>query len=151
MANNAEIQKLKNEYPEFFEQFSSELLEFVFSEKTSSKIAQICSENGIEDEEKVEKIAYRVGLVLLNQVPKENFTEILEKGATLNRQTAERISTEINRSIFSQIPEILKTAEPTLPASPSPEVKPEVEPPLEAKPEAEPKETRRDIYREPME
>ena len=105
MKNNIELQKLKKEYPEFFKQFSPKLLEFIFSKETSSKIANICLENEVEDEEKIEKIAYRIALVLLGQVPKENLTEILEKGVKLDHETAKKISIEIKINIFSQIQE----------------------------------------------
>ena len=151
MPEEFDAQNLKKEYPELFEQFPSEFLEFLFSEETSSKIAEICFENGIQDEEKIEKIAYRVGLILLDQVPRENFAKILEKGVDLDRETAEKISIEINRRIFSQVPELLKAEEPTQSVPPPPEVKPEVAPSPEVKPEGEPKETRKDIYREPIE
>jgi len=135
MANNIEIQKLKSEYPEFFKQISPELLEFIFSEETSSKIAQICLGNGIEDEEKIEKIAYRITLALLDQVPKENLAEILEKGVKLNHETAEKISIEVKRLIFSRIQE----TQPTKPSPPATE---------KEKPE---KPTKKDVYREPTE
>ena len=72
MTNNIELQKLKSRYPDFFKQVSSKVLEFIFSEETSSKITKICLENEVEDEEKIEKIAYRVTLALLDQIPKEN-------------------------------------------------------------------------------
>jgi len=150
MIDDTEIQKLKNQYPDFFEQFPKKLWKFIFSEETSSKIAEICSESGIENEEKIEKIAYRVTLALLNQVPKENLPEILEKGVDLNHETAEEISIEIKRRIFSQVPEVLKKEEPTQSTPPPPD-KPEVGPSPEVKPEIEPKEVRRDIYREPTE
>ena len=150
MPEESEIEKLKKEYPEFFEQISPEFLEFISSEETSSKIAEICLENGIEDEEKIEKIAYRVGLVLFGQVPKENFAGILEKGVNLNREIAERISIEVNRRIFSQAPEVLKKEKELTQPTPSPPSKPEVVPPSKIKPEVEPKETRKDIYREPI-
>lgn len=142
-----EIQKLKNDYPEFFEQFSPEFLDFIFSEETLAKIAEICLENGIEDEEKIEKIAYRVTLALFNQVPKENLAEILEKEVNLSQETAEKIFIEIKRRIFSQAPEMLKR-KPVQPSKPSPPVEPELGPPPEVKPEIKPK---RDIYREPIE
>ena len=123
-------------------------MEFISSEETFSKVAEICLENGIENEEKIEKIAYRIGLVLFDQVSKENFAGILEKGVNLNREVAERISIEVNRQIFSQAPEILREEErPVPPAPPSPEVKPSPE----IKPEVEPKEKRKDTYREPIE
>jgi len=152
MPEEFDIQKLKKEYPELFEEFSPELFEFLFSEETSSKIAEICLENGVEDEEKIEKIAYRISLVLFNQVPKENLTRILERGVNLPCEIAERISMEVNRRIFSQAPEVLKKEEQlTQPAQPSLPSKPEVAPPPEVKPKVEPKEARKDIYREPFE
>jgi len=152
MPEEFDIQKLKSQYPEFFKELSPQFLEFIFSEETSSKVAEICLENGIEGEEKIEKIAYRIGLVLFNQVPKENLPEILEKGANLDYEIAERISIEIKRRILSQAPAILKKEEQlTQPAQPSLPSKPEVAPPPEVRPKVEPKETRKDIYREPLE
>ena len=151
MPEEFKIQKLKKEYPEFFEQISPEFLEFISSEETFSKVAEICLENGIENEEKIEKIAYRIGLVLFDQVSKENFAGILEKGVNLNREVAERISIEVNRRIFSQAPEMLKKeGEPTPPA-PFPPSEPEVTPPPEVQSEEKPKEVRKDTYREPIE
>jgi len=152
MPEELDIQKLKSDYPEFFKQYSPDLLEFIFSKKTSSKIAEICLENRIEDEEKIEKIAYRVTLAFLNQVPKENLSEILEKGVDLNHETAKEISIEIKRRIFFQVPEVLKKEEQlTQSAQPSLPSKPEVASPPEVRPEEKPKETRKDIYREPLE
>ena len=104
MVEKSEIQKLKSEYPEFFSQFSPEFLEFVFSEETASGISEICLENGLEDEEVAEKIAYRVALVLLNQMPKENLAKTLEKEVGLNPIIAEKISFDIEKHVFSQIP-----------------------------------------------
>lgn len=106
MPEEFNIEKLKKENPEFFELFSSELLEFILSKEASSKIDEICLENGVKEEEKIEKIAYRVTLALLDQVPKENLAEILEKGVNLNREVAEKISTALKKRIFSQIPEV---------------------------------------------
>lgn len=147
MTNDIEIQKLKSEYPEFFEQVSPELLKIIFSEETSSKIAEICLENGVEDEEKIEKIAYRVALALLGQIPKENLAEILEKGVKLNHETAGKISIQIKRFIFSQIQETQpEKTQPTQPTKRSPLI-----PELvleEEKPEEPPK---KDVYQEPIE
>lgn len=145
MASDSEIQKLKSEYPEFFEQFSPQLLDFVLSEETAFNIAEICLENGIEEEEKLEKIAYRVGLALLvGGVPKENLAEILEEGVKINSETAQKISVEVNRLIFSQIKEIpseeTQLTQPTTPFPPAPEE--------EKKPE---RPSKKDVYREPIE
>ena len=146
MANDINIQKLKCEYPEFFRQFTPEFLEFIFSEKTSSNIANICLKNGIEDKEKIEKIAYRITLALFDQVPKENLTEIFEKGVKLDRETAKKISLEINRSIFSQAPKIQQKKIQTQPPKPFTSI-------MEVlmKEEEPKKSAKKDIYQEPIE
>lgn len=143
MAEESEIQKLKSKYPKFFARFPSELLEFVFSEETSLEIASICLENGVEDEEAVEKIAYRVTLALLDQVPKENLTEIFEKGAGLDHETAKKISEAIEERIFSQTP----TSQSTKSFSDEPET---ILPP-ETRLRTGSKERRKDGYRETFE
>jgi len=106
MVDKTEIQKLKKGYPEFFKKHSPEFLEFIFSENTSSKIAEICLGNRVEDEEKIEKIANRVVSALLGQFPKEKLPEVLEKGINLEFETAGKISKQINQLIFSQAPKI---------------------------------------------
>lgn len=141
MPKEFDIQKLKSEYPEFFEKVSPGLLEFILSEKASSKIAEVCLENGVKDEEKIEKIAYRVVLALLGQIPKESLAEILEKGVKLNSETASKIYAEINRLIFSQIKKTKpKEAQLTQQTKPSP--------PVEEKPKGP---SKKDTYREPIE
>ncbi|MDI6603482.1 MAG: hypothetical protein QME57_05285 [Patescibacteria group bacterium] len=148
MIENTEFQKLKKQYPEFFSQFSEKFWDFLFSEDTAFRVVEICIKNGVENEEEIEKIASRITLVLLNQIPKENLTEVLMKGVRLDSNTANQISQEAEKLIFSQVPEILKEEEFTQPA---PSVKPELKPLLEIKPEEKPKEARKDIYREPIE
>jgi len=103
MANDIEFEKLKKEYPDFFKKYSSGFLGFILSEETSSKIAEICLKNKIEDEEKIEKIANRVVSALLGEFPKEKLPQVLEKGIGLNPETAQKIYTEIDQFIFSQI------------------------------------------------
>jgi hypothetical protein len=97
------IQKLKNEYPDFFKKTPSKLVEFSLSEKISSQIAEICVKNGIEDEEKIEGVACRIVWALLGKLPKRNLSLTLEKGLGLDLETAKKISDETNKLIFSQI------------------------------------------------
>jgi len=102
MTNNIEVQNLKKKYPDFFKKHSPKLLDFIFSQNTSSKIAEICLKNKIEDEKMIEKIANRVVSALLEQFPKEKLPEVLEKGVNLEFETASKISAQINQLIFSQ-------------------------------------------------
>jgi len=149
MLEEFDVQKLKSEYPQFFEEVPPELLEFILAKETSSKIAEICFESGVEDEEKIEKIAYRITLALLGKIPKENLTEILEKGVGLNHETARKIHALVNLLISSKI----KETQPLQPTKPKrspliPELVLEEE--LEKPPKSE-NPLKKDIYREPKE
>jgi hypothetical protein len=148
----SEIQKLKAQYPEFFKQFSDEFLNFVFSEETSSAIARICLENGIVDEEKVEKIAYRITLALFDQIPKENLAQILATGVGLDLEIAKRVSQKAEELIFSKVPK-MKLREILAEISEiERKIKIEKERPrLTEKPREPQKSIHRDIYREPIE
>jgi len=110
MTNNIELQKelqrLKDKYPDFLKQVPSNLLEFIFSKETPSKIAMICIESGVENGEKIEKIAYYITSILLGQIAEENLTEILEKEVKLDHKTAKKISIEIKLKILSKIQKI---------------------------------------------
>ena len=146
MPEEFDVQKLKSEYPQFFEEVPPELLEFILAKETSSKIAEICFESGVEDEEKIEKIAYRITLALLGKIPKENLTEILEKGAGLNHEIARKIHALVNLLISSKIKETPPAKPTKLKRSPLiPELVLEEE--LEKPPKPE-NHSKKDIYRE---
>ncbi len=136
-----DIQKLKSEYPDFFRETSPGLLEFILSKETSSKITDICLENGVQDEGKIEKAAYQIGLTLLGQTLKENFTVILKKELEVDLETAKKLSDKINKLIFSQttLPENEKSL---------PEEKEIME---DEAPEEIPKTFKKDAYKEPLE
>jgi hypothetical protein len=159
MEEEFKIEKLKDQYPQFFEGLSDEFLNFISSEEMVSQIATICLENGIEDEERIEKIAYRIILVLLEQISKEDLTQVLVNGANLDFQTASRISQRAEELIFSKAPKIKLKEKPVPTKIPKIEKKVETEvQELEKKiertrPEAieKPKPVKRDIYREPIE
>ncbi len=99
-----DIQKLENDHPDFFEETPFELLEFIFSENTISKITEICVENGVKEEEKIKKAAYQIALVLLGQSPEEKLTVALKKELGIDLETANKISDESNKLILSQAP-----------------------------------------------
>ena len=149
MTNEIEIQKLKSEYPEFFEETSPELLEFILSKETASKIAEVCVESGVEDEEKIEKIAYQITLALLGQIPAENLTKILEKEVGLDHEIARKIHAHANLLISSKIKEAqpLQSTKPKQ-SSLTAELALEEEPEKPPEPENP---SKKDTYREPTE
>lgn len=146
MPEKINLEEIKKQYPEFFKKISPELLEFILSEKISSKIAEICLENGVVNEEKIEKIAYQTALVLLGQRAEESLPKILETEEGLNREITQKISISIRRFIFSEIPKIQESqrGENQL-------IQPLTQPPATAKKEKTEAPPEKDNYRESAE
>lgn len=103
MPDELELQKLKKEYPGFFEKVPPKLIELVFSEKTASQISGICLENGIKEGGEVEKIAYHIASALLGRLPLEILPKALVVNEKIAPEVAEKISQEANRLIFSKV------------------------------------------------
>jgi hypothetical protein len=107
--NEIELKKLKEDYPDFFENFPKEIAEVILAEETPLKISEICIKNGLKEEEKIEKIAYQITLVLLGQLPPKELQKTLEKELGLELALAQKIYIEADQSIFSTIKESLAT------------------------------------------
>jgi hypothetical protein len=103
MQEEENLQNIKKQYPNFSKETDPELLDFILSKETSSDIARICLKNGITNEEKIEKIAHQIALVVLGQTPKENLIMALKKEAAIDFKTAKNISEKVNKTIFSEI------------------------------------------------
>ncbi|HPO68315.1 MAG TPA: hypothetical protein PLE40_01025 [Candidatus Pacearchaeota archaeon] len=108
MIDNNKIQEIKRNYPELFNEFPLKFWEFLFSDELSSIISNICVESGIEDENKIEEIAFRITMVLLNRLPKEELRIGLKDGVGLDLNTAETIFLKSDELIFSKLPELQK-------------------------------------------
>ena len=137
MAENETPEKLANEIPE-------DISDLIKSEDTVLKIAEICFDNGIEEDEKIREISYQTGRVLLGDLSPAEFQKILEEKAKETTFLAGKIAREINDLIFYPVRESLATIYKTEIASPE---KPPTGP-SEEKPEG-PKKA--DVYREPVE
>lgn len=104
MTDKINLQKLKKEYPEFFNEGPPpKLIELAGSEKTASQISEICLKNGIKDEGKIGEIAYHVASVLLGSLPLEVLPKALVTNSKIDTEIAEKISEEINQLIFSRV------------------------------------------------
>lgn len=139
MAEKFDLQKIKNQYPEFFKEASDKLMELAVSQETASQIAEICLKNGVEEEQKIEKIAYYISFVLLSQLPPATLPKALEKNLPLKPETAKKISEEVNQLIFAPVKddltELYKEVTPERVEEPTPslsEEKPKKSPPLPA-------------------
>ena len=142
------IQKSQKKYSEVFEKLSPDLLRLVVSEETPIKISEICLRNGVEEEEKIEAIAYQIGQVLLGRLPPDEFQKTIEKELKLLPPIAKKISGEINLNIFTLVKDSLDKVYGKEIAPPA---KPKVAPPPKIPGEKPPTPPSKDVYREPIE
>lgn len=136
----------QEKYSEILEKLSPDLIKVLLSEETPLRIAEICTENEVEEEEKIKKIAYQVGRVLLGELSPEKFQTTLEKEIKLHLLTAKKITEEINQDIFFPVKTSLEKIykiEIAPPAKPT-----KITPPPEEKPPTPPS---KDTYRESIE
>jgi len=128
----------KEELWKIYEKLPEELKEAIFSGETAENIFNICTRYGIEEGEKISKVAKYVGRVLMGLLPPNEFQETLERELNLEKEVAKGIGREIEMLIFypvrTHLEEIYKI-EIAQPARPT-----KVTPP-----------PRTDIYREPIE
>ena len=123
------------------EEIPENLVKLIESEDTALEIARICFENEIKEEEKIRKIGYQTGRVLLGDLPPEKFSEDLVEKVGLSSFLASKIAREINDSIFNQVKESLTSLYKT-------EIAPAEKSTTGL---AEEKPRREDVYREPIE
>ncbi len=152
MVEATELQKLKEEYPEFFRKTQTKVVDFVLSEKTSEKIAGIVTKNSINDVEKIEQITQRITWVLLDKLPGGNLAMALELGARLAPEIAKKVADEANQFISSAMVQ-LKSGENGQPKKELPKEKIIEEPAQDrsAMDEKSKRPSSKDFYREPTE
>lgn len=142
MIESTELKKLKEDYPDFFRKTSAEIIDFIFSEKTSERIANICKKNGVTEEGQVEGIAQRVTWVMLDKLPSGNLAITLELWVNIASETAKKVADEANQFISSAMAQ-LRSGANTLP-----EKKPAEKPVIEEKSK---RPLSKDTYREQIE
>ncbi len=138
MEQKKDINELKEKYPSFFEAFPFRLIDFVLNGEMAQKIANICIENRILEQDKIEKIAYKITFVVFNKMQKEALPSIIEEDTGVSKEIAEKIAISVDKIIISQIHKLKdenieddenkiveekKVEQKTPPLSPSPEKK----------------------------
>jgi len=121
-----------------------ELKDALFAEETGNNTYEICERNEIA--EKLGDVVDYIGQVLVGVLPPDDFQETLEKDLGIEKETAKKVTREINRFIFYPVKmslEELYKKEIAPPAKPT-----TITPPPEEKP---PVPTKDDVYREPVE
>jgi len=139
MTENAQNTNLREKYPQLFDAYSEELIEFVMSEKTARQIANICIEHRVVEKEEVEGVAFRITYVLFGKLPKENLALTIEEGLGIEKEKAEGIAKRADDIIFSEMP-----------SSEKKEVEEETPKKAEKEERATPKPFEKDTYREPI-
>jgi len=129
-----------------YEKLPQELKDALFAEETGNNLYEICQKNGIEED--LDEIVDLVGQVLVGVLAPEDFQGALEKELKLKKESAKKVSREINRFIFYPVKPTLEQLYKIETAhSEKPTEKPGVET-EQKKPEALPT---KDTYREPIE
>ena len=132
-----------------YEKLPQELKDALFAEETGNNLYEICQKNGIEED--LDEIVDLVGQVLVGVLAPEDFQGALEKELKLKKESAKKVSREINRFIFYPVRPALEElykieiAKPAGMEGPKPRIAAEDE---EEKPITPAKE---DVYREPIE
>ncbi len=87
---------------ELYRSLPKDLKEISFSEKSADRISAACQSQKL-DKEKEKQVIKMVGYVLFGLLPPREFAGALEKELKIEKETAEKIFTEINAFIFSQV------------------------------------------------
>ncbi len=94
------VQKVLKEVPR-------DLLELFYSEELPQKIADICSNCGIEDEKILQNVGAQIGKILFGKLSPEKFLDALKKETDIPSITAIKVFQEIDEQIFSSVRESL--------------------------------------------
>ena len=123
-----------------------ELKDALFAEETGNNIYDICKRNKIE--ESLEMIVDYVSQVLVGILAPEDFQEVLEKELGFKKESAKKVSREINRFIFYPVK---PTLEQLYKIETAPSEKPTEKPGVETRPKEPEAPPTKDTYREPIE
>lgn len=146
----------KKQLQELYKNLPKDLREAGFSKENARNIQEICTKNGITDEDIIFDVAKNVGYVFLGLLPPNEFSYILEKELKIEKSKAELITSEIVRFVFLPVRKSLEALYKTkinISIKPGSVVSPETPPSLEenqstaGQPEAG-KPEKKDIYRE---
>ncbi len=108
MVEKTDINKIKSLYPSFFEAFSFSFIDFVIGGQMAQRIANICIENRVLDQEKIQKISYHITFVVFDKMDIDRLPSKLEEDAGVSSEIAQKITKSVNEIIFSQIAKIKK-------------------------------------------
>ena len=133
------------------EEIPRDVLEVFYSEELPLKIADICSDCGIEAEKDLEQVGILVGKVLYGGLSPDKLLDALKKEGEFPPLTAAKIFSQIDGQIFSPIRTSLNKLYGKEPGAAAEEPKKKI--PKQRKRPSEPQRERKesDVYLEPIE
>lgn len=131
----------KEQLQQLYKDLPKDLQEALFSQRVADNINEICTKNGLTDEDKIYDIVQNVGYVFLGLLPPNEFQGVLEYELKLNSNLAYRITKEITRFVFLPLKKTLEALYKIEIRISAKEV-----PPLPAEEKAK----KEDVYREPI-
>lgn len=136
----------KEQIWELYKALPEDLQKAAFSEEVANNIQEICTENGITDDDIIFEIAKNIGYIFLGLLPPNELEDVLEKDLEIKKDEAAEIASRINRFVFLPVRESLEAL-----------YKIKIEPGLKSKATTLPKEKvekkpkKKDKYLEPIE
>lgn len=100
------IEYTKEQLWKLYEKLPQELKEAIFSSESADQIFEICTRNGIS-ENNVSNVANLTGKILLGLLLLDDFEKTIKKELKLSSENAKKVSHEINRFIFYPVKESL--------------------------------------------
>jgi hypothetical protein len=138
----------KEQLWELYKNLPEDLQKAAFSEENARNIQEICTKNGVTDDDLIFDVAKNIGYVFLGLLPPNEFSDVLEKELEIEKNKAGKITSEITRFVFLPVKKSLEALYKM-------EIKPGIEPKVSSlSPEAESSEKKYkkgDKYREVIE
>ena len=98
----------KEQLWELYKNLPEDLQKAAFSEEVANNIQEICTENGITDDDTIFEIAKNIGYVFLGLLPPNEFADVLEKELKIKKDKSSEIAPKVNRFIFLPVRESLE-------------------------------------------
>lgn len=136
----------KEQLWELYKNLPEDLQKAAFAEEVANNIQEICTKNGVTDDDIIFDVAKNIGYVFLGLLPPNEFEEVLEKELKIEKKKAEKLSSQITRFVFLPVKKSLEALYKI-------EIKTGIKPTAAPLPTETPKKKtkKKDKYREPIE
>ena len=141
----------KEQLQQLYADLPEDLQEAIYSEQNARNIQEICTKNGVADDDLIYEITKNTGHVLLGLLSPNDFSGVLENELKLKKKTAEQIAAGITRFIFFPVRVKLEALYKTVIKSPTEPAGNAIGPLETDSPLKKEGPKKSDVYREPIE